>query len=51
MEHLRASNEIALSRTLHWQAFCVNGKKDIFSFLIELAIKLDEAIAPVLLQV
>ena len=50
MEHLRAVNEVALTRTNNWQAYCM-ADTDLFLFLVQLAVQLDEAIAPVLLQV
>ena len=50
MEQLKAISEIAVSRTLNWQAFCTTQPR-ILAFLVKAAICLDEAISPILLQV
>ena len=50
MEHLKAISETAMTRTLNWQSFCTE-QADVLLFLVQMAISLDEAIAPSLLQV
>lgn len=49
VEQLKACVEIATSRTLNWQRYCM-GDDHILPFLLRAACMLDEAVAPPILQ-
>lgn len=49
VEQLKACVEIATSRTLNWQRYCM-GDDHILPFLLRASCMLDEAVAPPILQ-
>ena len=49
IEHLKACVDIASSRTVNWQKFCVKNPK-ILAFLLKISFKLDDGVNPIVLQ-
>ncbi|XP_013777424.1 E3 ubiquitin-protein ligase UBR4-like isoform X2 [Limulus polyphemus] len=49
IEHLKACTEIATTRTINWQKFCLKDES-VLSFLIHVSFLLEEGVSPVLLQ-
>ncbi|XP_037079446.1 E3 ubiquitin-protein ligase UBR4-like [Pollicipes pollicipes] len=48
VEHLKACQEIASTRTVNWQRFC--GRSEVLAFLLQASYQLDEGVAPIILQ-
>lgn len=49
VQHLKACQEIATTRTVNWQKFCA-GRADVLAFLLQSSYQLDEGVAPIILQ-
>ncbi|XP_043220427.1 E3 ubiquitin-protein ligase UBR4-like isoform X2 [Amphibalanus amphitrite] len=49
VEHLKACQEIATTRTVNWQRFCA-GRSAVLPFLLRASYQLDEGVAPIILQ-
>lgn len=51
IEHLNACVEIASSRTINWQKYCLDaGVKSILTFLLRISFLLDDGVCPIVLQ-
>lgn len=51
IEHLNACVEIATSRTINWQKYCLDaGGESILTFLLRISYFLDDGVSPIVLQ-